>query len=347
MEQRHNIKFCFKLGKTATETHEMLVQVYGQDAVSRKCVYDWFVRFRAGKESVEDEPRSGRPSTSRTPENTERVRKMLTEDRRLTLRLIAEELGISKDTVRTIVHEELGKRKICSRFVPHMLTDEQKARRFEICGDFIDMCDRDPTFLGSIVTGDESWCYQYDPETKRQSMEWRAPSSPRQTKSRAVKSKVKTMLITFFDKEGIIHKEFVPAGQTVNAAFYLEVLKRLLQRIRRVRPQMFQTGNWMLLHDNAPSHTSIMVRQFLTQRGVTVLQHPPYSPDLAPADFFLFPRLKQALKGSRFADVEEVQNHVTAILKTIPHQDFSNSFQALYERCQKCVVASGEYFEGQ
>lgn len=347
MEQRHNIKFCFKLGKTATETHQMLVHVYGQDAVSRKCVYEWFVRLRAGRESVEDEPRSGRPCTSRTPENTERVRVLLTNDRRLTLRLIAEELGISKDTVGTIVHEELGKRKICSRFVPHMLTDEQKARRCETSGDFIDTCDRDPTFLGSIVTGDESWCYQYDPATKRQSMEWRSPSSPRPTKCRAEKSKVKTMLIAFFDKDGMIHKEFVPAGQTVNATFYLEVLKRLLLRIRRVRPQKYQTGKWMLLHDNAPSHTSIMVQQYLTQHGVTVLQHPPYSPDLAPADYFLFPRLKQALKGSRFADIDEIQQRVTGILHTIPHQDFSNSLQALYDRCQRCVVAGGDYFEGQ
>jgi len=88
----------------------MLVQVYGQDAMSRKCVYDWFARFRAGKESVEDEPRSGRSSTSRTVENIERVRVLLAKDRRLTLRLIAEEVGISKDTVGAIIHEDLGKR---------------------------------------------------------------------------------------------------------------------------------------------------------------------------------------------------------------------------------------------
>src|SRR5206468_4212004 len=95
MDQRINIKFCFKLDKTATETHEMLVQVYGLDAASRKCVYDWFARFRAGKESVEDEPRSGRPSTSKTAENIERVRVLLETDQRLPLRLIAEEVGIS------------------------------------------------------------------------------------------------------------------------------------------------------------------------------------------------------------------------------------------------------------
>jgi transposase len=124
MEQRVNIKFCYKLGKTAMEMHEMLVQVYRTEAVSRKCVYDWFKCFRNGKETNEVEPRSGRPSTNRTPDMIERVRQMLSQDRQVTLRLMAEELGISKDTVHTIVCEDLGKRKIRSRFVPHKLTDE-------------------------------------------------------------------------------------------------------------------------------------------------------------------------------------------------------------------------------
>ena len=95
MEKRENIKFCYKLGKIATETLEMLVQVCGREAVSRKCVYEWFKRFLEGKETTEDEPGWGRSLTSRTPEMIESVRQMLAQDRRLTLRLIAEELGIS------------------------------------------------------------------------------------------------------------------------------------------------------------------------------------------------------------------------------------------------------------
>ncbi|GBO18995.1 Putative uncharacterized protein FLJ37770 [Araneus ventricosus] len=108
MEQRVNIKFCFKLGRTATETHEMLVKA---DAVSKKCAFEWFKRFRDGKEDVKDEPRSGRPPTSTTPDNIERVRRMLADDRRLSLRMIAEELKISLDSVSNIIHEHLKKRK--------------------------------------------------------------------------------------------------------------------------------------------------------------------------------------------------------------------------------------------
>ena len=307
-----NIKFCYKLGKTATETYEMLVQVYGTEAMTRKCVYDWLKRFCDGKETTEDEPRSGRLSTSRTPDMIERVQQMLAQDQRVTLRLMAEELGISKDTVHTIVREDLGKQKICSRFVPHKLTDEQKAKRMETTGDFITMCDQDPSFLQTIITGDETWCYQFDPESKWQSMEWHSPSSPQPKKSHLRKSKVKTMLIAFFDSNGIIHKDFILAGQTVNSAFCGEVLKRLLQCIHHVRPELHRTGQWMLLHDKAPVHCAFRVHQFMAQRGVPVFDHPPYSPDQAPADFFLFPCLKSIMKGACFADVVAIQECVTS-----------------------------------
>jgi len=155
------------------------------------------------------------------------------------------------------------------------------------------------------------------------------------------------MLIAFFDSDNIIHKEFVPVGQTVNSAFYEEILKRLLRRVHRVRPGLHRTGQWMLLHDNAPAHCTIRVHQFLAQRGVPVLDHPPYSPDLAPANFFLFPHLKSIMKGTRFADVAAIQERVTAVLRLIPTEAFADSFQNLYERCQKCVVKNGDYFEGQ
>ena len=81
----------------------MLEQVYGREAVSGKCVYEWFKRFREGKETTEDEPRSGRPSTRRAPKMIEKVRQMFAQDRRLTLRLVAEGLGISKDKSNPVV----------------------------------------------------------------------------------------------------------------------------------------------------------------------------------------------------------------------------------------------------
>ncbi|GBN27336.1 hypothetical protein AVEN_21559-1 [Araneus ventricosus] len=145
----------------------------------------------------------------------------------------------------------------------------------------------------------------------------------------------------------LIHHEFVPAGTTANAESSERVLKRLLQRIRRVRPQLYQSGQWKLLHDNACPHTAIRVRHFLARRKVTVLEHPLYSPDLAPADFLLFPHPRGVLKGLRFSDIAQIHQRVTTVLRAILKEEFADSFQQRYNRCQKCIVANGDYFECQ
>ena len=87
------------------------------------------------------------------------------------------------------------------------------------------------------------------------------------------------MLVIFFDSQGVIHKELVLEGGSVNAVYYKGVMERLLNRIRPVRPGMCESGDWFLLHDNAPSHNATIVKQFLAQRKVTVFDHPQYSPD--------------------------------------------------------------------
>jgi len=94
------------------------------------------------------------------------------------------------------------------------------------------------------------------------------------------------MLLAFFDTRGIVRYEFVPTGQTVNQVYYLEVLESLRGKVRRKRPELFANNSWILHHDNAPAHTTLSVREFLATKQITVLEHPTYSPDLAPNDFF-------------------------------------------------------------
>jgi transposase len=165
MQQGINVKFCVKLGKAPTETHKMLRTVYGDEALSRSSVFGWFKRFKYGRQDLQDGPRSGRPSNPRNADKIANVLEMVTRDRRLTLRMMSDELNINKKTIRQILHEDLRKRKICVKFVPHSLTDEQKQRRLTSCQDFIRTCLGNPSFLDCIVTGNESWVFQYDPET--------------------------------------------------------------------------------------------------------------------------------------------------------------------------------------
>ena len=120
-------------------------------------------------------------------------------------------------------------------------------------------------------------------------------------KARQVKSNVETMLICFLNIKGLVHFEFVPQGQTVNQQFYLEVLKRLCGAVRRKRPKLWWSGEWLLHHDNAPAHKALSVRQFLTKHGMTTASQPPHSPDLAPCGFFsCFQERRGTLKESIF-----------------------------------------------
>jgi histone-lysine N-methyltransferase SETMAR len=162
---------------------------------------------------------------------------------------------------------------------------------------------------------------------------------------RLQKSKIKTKLITFFDKQGVIHKAFVPERQRVNSAFYVEVIGRLLKSISRVRPQFRAEGSWFLLNDNAPSNSALVIKIFLAKHGVVEISHPPYSPDLAPADLFLFPTVKTALKGKRFQEVEDIKKNVTAELNAVLFEAFANCFQKLFERCNKCIQVGGNHIE--
>jgi len=171
--------------------------------------------------------------------------------------------------------------------------------------------DNDSEFFKKIVTGDETWCFLYDPTTKGQSTAWVGETSPQPKKLRFQKSCVKTMLVIFFDWQGIIHKEFVLEGEAINAVYYKGVMERLLNRIRRVRPGICEYVDWFLLHDNVPSQNATIIKQFLAQQKVTVLDHPPHLSDLAPADYFLFPKLKSHLKGRLFDSILDIQGAVT------------------------------------
>jgi len=159
------------------------------------------------------------------------------------LRMISSELNLKRFTVHQILTHDLGMRKVCAKMVPKHLTTEQKANRRDVCFDLLDRLEREPESFSRIITGDESWILEYDPEIKRQSLGWHTANSPRPKKARMSKSKIKLMLICFFDSQGVVHKEFVPSGQTVNQTYYREVFERLGKKMARARRTATNNGN--------------------------------------------------------------------------------------------------------
>ena len=122
-EQHICVKFCFKLGKTFTETFQMLQQAYGEDCLSRTQCHKWYQRFISGRMSVEDDPKSGRPSTPIDDDRIEKVLAVIRQNHHLTVREVAEEVGICKSSCHLILTDKLQMRCVAAKFVPPLLTD--------------------------------------------------------------------------------------------------------------------------------------------------------------------------------------------------------------------------------
>jgi histone-lysine N-methyltransferase SETMAR len=206
--------------------------------------------------------------------------------------MIAEELNVDKETARQILTENLKMKKVCAKEDPKNLSEDQKLDREEMCQKVLEKTEEDPDFLNSVITCDETWLFQYNPETKRQSMQWKTTHSQKPKNARMSKSKIKTMLVVFFDIQGIIMTQYIPPGQTVNQTYYNELLTKLRGKIQRKRPE------------------------------------------LAPCDFFLFPKLKHSLKETHFQSIEDIQRKTTDLLKGFTQNDFQKCFHPWKECMQ-------------
>ena len=146
----------------------------------------------------------------------------------------------------------------------------------------------------------------------------------------------------FFDSTGMIYLHWFPTGQRVNKEYYVEVLRVFRKRFRRKRPALFKSGQWHFHQDNAPVHNYFLVRDYWSKMGMKTVPLIPYSPDLALCDFWLFPKLKERLRGCRYETIEEIKEAVTKVIDTLTREDFHGAFQKLLERYNKCIAAGGD-----
>ena len=176
----------------------MLQTAFGASCMNRASVFVWHKRFKEGRESVSDDKRCGRSKEVNTPELIGQIKIFMDKDRCVSIETISAQFDVNVGNVRTIIHEELKMRKICAKFVPRVLREDQKERRCHDSSEMVELINPDPAVLDALVTCDESWIYCYDPETKRQSSHWKHAGSPRPKKARQSKSTHKLLMIPFF-----------------------------------------------------------------------------------------------------------------------------------------------------
>lgn len=161
---------------------------------------------------VEDLFRSGRPSTSSTDENIDKVKEMVMENCHLSLRGMAQDLDMFYESVRTILVDVLGMRHVAARLVPKEINFLKKKHRKQVTEDMLERVNSDPKFMKRIITGDETWVYKFEIQTSQRASEWRFDNEPKPKKSRQSRSKIKVMLTVFFDYRGVVHSEFLRVG---------------------------------------------------------------------------------------------------------------------------------------
>ncbi len=198
----------------------------------------------------------------------------------------------------------------------------------------------------TVVAEDESWFFVWDPESKRASMQWLQPGEDRPQKVRIEHTTLKVMLVIFFDKDGVIHREFVPRGHGISGAVYLAIVCRFVAALQRRRCHLdCHCQSWALLHDGAPAHRSNPVVTFLARCRIRTLPHPGYSLDLSPPDYWLFTRIKKEVQGRCFRTLQNLKDAVDNTIGLITRQEFSDAMDRYPERLRHCIAARGSYFE--
>ena len=220
-EFRVVIKHLYFKGFTPKEIKAELNERHGTSAPVFSTFYNWVNELKRGRRSTKDENQSERPMEVITPEMIDKIYDMVLSDRRIKVREIIEATGISQGTVFSILHRKLGVKKILARWVPRLLSEENKRNRVVDSEASLALLHRNPDeFLRRYITVAKTWIYHNIPETKEQPKQWVFVGERNPKKAKKVKLAGKVMATVFWDARGIIYSDYLEKGQTITEAHY-------------------------------------------------------------------------------------------------------------------------------
>ena len=341
VEIRAYIKARSKHGCSLKKLMTEISTAFGPSCVSYDTVWRWRKKFESGVESIKNAPKSGRPKSASRKEIVSKIKEIIEGDARFTVRDIARKVDISLSTVHLILKKHLKVRKISARWVPHLLTDQQKRQRVKVAKKLLQMFPKyDKKQFANVVTGDETWVHYFEPVRKVSNKIWATKHSKRPIIAKSSLSTKEVLYAIFFSGEGVAIKVPVKKGKSITRKYYKDVVLKKLKKYYQKRRPATGFKHVRLLHDNAPAHTSAIVTAFLKKK-LTVLPHPPYSPDLAPCGFFLFPKLKAFLAGRKYQSRQALGSAIHQYLITVPKSAYRDAFRKWIHRLKLCISSHG------
>lgn len=303
----------------------------------KSTVFHWYKQFNEGSFMFKDLPRGRPPSKSVNVSNISKIKVNLDKERRVTVRKLAAVSEIPKSSVHRILSKKLQVEKLKAIRIPHKLTKKERKDRILIAEDMLaQMRSNLPDSLDEIVTGDETYLY-FEPVYMGHERQWtyKNEETPKQPKFQTLTHK-KRMFFIFFNRNGDYHVDYQPENEAANATNYCNQLEKVQEKF----------GPKIVLHDdNCPIHTCNETLEFRISNLMPRLGHPPYSPDLAPCDFWLIRIIKKELIGHVYKTAEYLLEEVKRILDSIPKEHFERCFDEWMVRLMKCIDAEGEYIE--
>jgi histone-lysine N-methyltransferase SETMAR len=234
-------------------------------------------------------------------------------------------------------------RKRKSRWVPHELKPENKQKRLDFAKAMLEEFQSGRLRLDTIITGDECWFYHRKIKKAQSNASWRKLGEEPDSLVKRDRFEDKTLFCIFFRSTGVVQITYFERGVTIDNQRYInDCLSPMIQEVESERPG-HGVRDMLLLHDNAKPHVHKNVRNFLQSKGLKEIDHPPYSPDLAPCDFWLFDYIKERLDDEE--SPETLATSIANILSSIPTSEYRKTFKKYIERLELCVLAEGDYFE--
>lgn len=332
---RHCILYEFEQGRNAVQAYQNLLKVFGDDAVSERTCRNRFQKFKAGDRSLEDRPRSGRPSAI----DDDILLNILKENPFLTSSEIAEKLNVAQQTVSDHI-QRLGLVYKYSQWVPKELTISNLSTRVTICSSLLCRNKREP-FLHHLVTGDEKWI-SFDNVVRKKG--YCQPGQSLPTTSKVSLHVRKRMLCIWWDIRGPIYYELLKPNETINSDKYCQMLEKLEVELKKKRPALVNRNHVILQHDNARPHVSVATQKKIAELGWEVLSHPPYSPDIAPSDYHLFLSIQNFLNGKKFEMDDDVKMELEKFFESKDELFYQNGILKLPSRWEQIVNNNGNYF---
>lgn len=336
----HEIRIClfyeFKLGHIAADAYRNIISVWGKEALCERTTNYWFSKFSSGDFNLENHDR-GKPPT--LVDNVQ-LKNLVEYDPTITIRELASELDVSTATVSRHL-AQLGKVKKLDKWVPHELNEKQINKRYHICSSLLVRQNNEP-FLDRLITCDEKWLL-YD--NRKRSARWLdVDDAPKHSPKPKLHMK-KVMVTVWWSMQGVIHYSFLKTNETINATKYCLDIDIVHEKLKQLRPALVNRKGPILLQDNARPHVSRLTLQKLSELGVEVLPHPPYSPDLAPSDYHLFKHLAHHMKDKQFTDVTSLKQEFIDFIESRTPEFYREGIIKLLTRWQKCIDTNGYYFD--